>query len=144
MTTSDFPAAYFETRFRVDAAAGRTKWPECFAILTAWATTGEIWSLDRNQQADERLRAELVRCGAWHVRCTGYSPATGHAEPGWAVDMDCGAACELGRRFLQHAFYYVRSDELRVVSCRDGQASHPIDRFTARIDEHPVTETDSE
>jgi hypothetical protein len=144
MTHPDFPAAYFETRFRVDAAAGRTKWPECFAILSAWATMGESWSLDRNQLADEQLRAELVQSRAWHVRCTGYSPATGHTEPGWAVDMDCGAACELGRRFLQHAIYYVRSDVLRVVSCLDGRASHPIDRFTARVDERQVTATDSQ
>ena len=52
---------YFDTRFKLDLPLSEL--PESFAILTAYATTGETWTAAENQAASETLRAELVRGG---------------------------------------------------------------------------------
>ena len=54
--------------------------PEEFAIISGYATTGEKWSAERNQQADERLYQRLLEKGTWVRRVTGYAPDTGHNE----------------------------------------------------------------
>jgi hypothetical protein len=48
---------------------------------------------------------------------TGFSPATGHAEPGWGVEMPWESACELGIQFKQDAIYVVIGGELYVTFC---------------------------
>ena len=73
---------------------------------------GETWTAEENETADRALADDLARSGKWHQRITGYSPTTGHAEPGWAVEMNLPEACELGLRYLQDAIYYVSGDEL--------------------------------
>ncbi|MBK7595058.1 MAG: hypothetical protein IPJ11_07375 [Gemmatimonadetes bacterium] len=84
MTDSLDPRAwYFDVRFRAESPI--THWPTEFIIVTGYATTGEVWPEEQNLEADLRLRRELQEMGRWHVRLTGYSPETGHAEPGWAV-----------------------------------------------------------
>ena len=80
---------YGKTRFR--GAIGEATLPRDFAILTAFATTGETWSAERNLRANELLRAELQGRGCWMVEATGYSPEDGHAEPGWAIEL-CDAS----------------------------------------------------
>ena len=122
--------AYFETRFRTPERV--PSWPEAFAIITAYATTGESWSDSENLDADLRLQAELV--GVWHERITGYSPTTGHAEPGWAVDLAFEDACDLGDRFRQDAIYWVRSGELFVSRCDDRRALVRVGSFPERLD----------
>lgn len=106
---------YFETHF--DPAGFEGPWPARFAIITAYATTGEQWSLDDSKAADLKLKAEFLRCNVWAQRITGFSPRTGHAEPGWAVDLTFHDACDLGQRFLQDAIYFIRGDELFVSHC---------------------------
>lgn len=125
------PAFYFETRFRV--ALPPTAWPRQFAIVTAYATTGERWSDVANADADERLRQQLGASGLWHHRVTGYSPRTAHAEPGWAVAMAPQTARQLATSYLQHAIYTVEDDQLWVLRCEDGyrQAVGP---FPQRLD----------
>lgn len=107
--------AYFETRFRT--AGPVPAWPERFVILTACATTGEVWSAERCARADATLHQQLAaRCG-WLVRLTGYSPVTGHAEAGWGCDLDHATGCEVGRQFLQDALYLVDRGGLFVGQC---------------------------
>ena len=125
-----FPEAYFEVRFRV--AAPFPAWPDRFAIITAHATTGAVWTAERNATADRSLAAQLPQA-AWRCRVTGYSPRSGHAEPGWATALDTAQATALGRRFLQHAIYVVEGDALRVVGCDDG-AEAAVGSFRARLD----------
>ena len=74
---------YFGTHFRVPASV--PDWPPEFVIVTAYATTGERWTAAENEAADRRLTEELRLLGVWTARITGYSPQTGHAEPGWAA-----------------------------------------------------------
>jgi hypothetical protein len=72
--------AYGETHFRISEHVDQ--WPQEFAIITAYATTGEVWSDAENEAADRALYAELCRQSQMIRRITGYSPSTGHAEPG--------------------------------------------------------------
>ena len=108
-------------------------WPPCFAIITACATTGEFWSEDENRTADVRLTQQLRASGVWMTRLTGYSPQTGHAEPGWAVALSFEAACDLGQQFRQDAIYFVEGDMLFVSYCDARRARVPVGTFCARV-----------
>jgi hypothetical protein len=126
---------YFETRFRLDVQP--PGWPDAFVIITAYATTGQSWAAPVNAAADRRLAEQLDRRSLWRWRVTGYSPATGHAEPGWAVEMAWEDGCELGREFHQDAIYAVESDKLFVTHCESGRRLIPIGPFRERLDISP-------
>jgi hypothetical protein len=110
-----FHPAYFTIRFHTDAILDQ--WPEHFFIITAYATTGETWSDERNTQADNELYQELLRLGHTPIRITGFDPESGHGEPGWAVDLPEEEALTLGRTFRQDAIYRVDGDVLTVAHC---------------------------
>lgn len=129
---SGLPSFYFSTRFRIDSPVAF--WPGEFAIITAWATTGQSWSMERNVSADEALRQELISAALWHHRVTGYGPDTGHSEPGWAVETNFSMACEIGRRFLQHAIYFVSGDTLSVAQCAPSASLIQVGSFRDRLD----------
>ena len=124
-----FPA-YFQTAFTV--LEEPSLWPVRFAIITAWATTGEEWSDKRNQDADNRLEQALKQRGLAHTRIIGSSPDGNHAEPGWIVEMDLADAMHLGCEYLQDAIYWVEGDLLSVVSCRESRSA-PVGRFSERV-----------
>ena len=94
---------YLETRFKRDESFEGL--PGQFAIITAYATTGEHWPDHKNQVADNRLKADLVSRFTVVKRITGYSPSTGHAEPGWLVNCSFIEGCEIGLAFKQDAIY---------------------------------------
>jgi hypothetical protein len=118
---------YFETQF--ECAEESTDWPEEFAIIAAYAMTGENWPETKNQAADKQLETELRKKGLLVRRVTGFSPATGHREPGWAAALDVEAACEIGLRFKQDAIYYVAGDTLGVSFCDSRRALVEIGSF---------------
>jgi hypothetical protein len=122
---------YFETQFRTEVAV--SDWPAAFAIITAYATTGQTWSDEQNQAADQASEAELRKRSTWVRRLTGYSPSTGHAEPGWAVEMDFDAACYIGQRYRQDAIYYVQGDALFVSHCDARRALLTVGEFRSRV-----------
>lgn len=130
--------AYFETRFRT--LDPERIWPERFVIVSAYATTGTSWSAERNEAADRRLQGVLQARTTWVRRLTGYSPTTGHAEPGWAADLPFEEACDLGRAFLQDAIYVVLGDELLVSRCDERRRPEPVGSFRERLDAHPTSE----
>ena len=107
--------------------------PEEFAIISGYATTGEKWSAERNQQADERLYQRLLEKGTWVRRVTGYAPDTGHNEPCWATAISFGEACDIGEEFLQDAIYYVEGDHLYVSHCDSRRVKTPISEFSVKI-----------
>jgi hypothetical protein len=128
--------AYRETHFRL--AEHADEWPREFAIITAYATTGEKWSDAENEAADRALHAELRQHSQLVRRITGYSPSTGHAEPGWAVALPFDIACEIGLRYRQDAIYFVSRDVLSVsflsVSYCDARRSmKEIGPFSPRV-----------
>lgn len=125
-----FHPAYFETLFRQPTPPLR--WPEHFAIISAYATTGEVWSPEQNESADRRLAELLAQRSPWTHRLVGFSPTTDHAEPSWAVELPLSEARAIGTDFAQDAIYFVHGDELRVVSCGD-PSSEIVGPFRERI-----------
>ena len=126
-----FTTIYFESQFHIDARS--LQFPERFAIITAYATTGETWTVEENEAADRALAEDLARSGKWHERIIGYSLTTGHAEPGWAVEMDLADACDLGLRYLQDAIYFVSGDELWVSLCAEPRERAFVGGFRERL-----------
>jgi hypothetical protein len=124
--------AYLETRFRTPRPV--TDWPRVFVVISACATTGEVWPPERNEAADRALEASLRVCGGWLRRIVGYSPDSGHAEPSWAVDVSVEEGRALGRRFLQDAIFHVEADDLSVVHCEGPGAFVVIGSFRDRLD----------
>ena len=112
----DLHPAYFETYFH--HTESWSDMPDEFAIITAFATTGEQWSEAENTAADDALRHNLEQRDVWLRRLTGYSPTSGHEEPGWAVTVDPETACEIGRQFRQDAIYFVKHGTLYVTRCQ--------------------------
>lgn len=123
--------AYYTIAFRTEAPVAA--WPPAFVIITAYATTGETWSDERNTEADQRLHAELLRRGCAPLRITGYDPHSGHAEPGWAVELPIEEALAVGRDFLQDAIFAVQGDALVVVQCNSPWGQHAVGDFRARV-----------
>ena len=126
--------AYFETRFRTTPPTAG--WPAEFVIISAFATTGESWTSQENEDADCRLASELMANGVWMHRVTGYSPATGHAEPSWAAEVPLDEARALGLRFRQDAIYHVKDDLLSVTHCNAQSELVHVDSFRSRLDPH--------
>ena len=135
MSLNTFHPAYFEVRFRGEAIPER--WPEQFAVITAYATTGEQWSLAENIAADQRLLRQIMDRGLWHLRLTGYSPHDGHAEPGWATRLSLEESCQLGRAFHQDAIFWISDDELWVVKCDEPTTAVKVGLFPERLDHAP-------
>ena len=124
--------AYFDTRFKIGLPLSEL--PESFAIITAHATTGEVWTAEDNHAANEALRAELERKGKLLGTITGYSPITQHAEPGYAAALEFDEACNIGVWFKQDAIYYVSSSTLFVSYCDHRRSLKPITQFSKRAD----------
>ena len=137
MKDTDLHPAYFKVHFR--GPWPDRSHPDEFAIITAYATTGETWSEDRNRAADLKLENELRATGSWMRRITGYDPDTGHAEPGWAIEMGFEAACDLGLRFQQDAVFWVSGNRVRVAKCGPDRQCKEIGPFDGRfvIEETP-------
>jgi hypothetical protein len=123
---------YATTRFRLTAIPD--SWPSAFVIITAYAPTGQRWSDAENAATDQRLSAEIEALGVWHRRITGYSPDTGHAEPGWAVKLPVETGREIGRRFQQDAIFVIRADALGYVSCSGDRKVIWFGAFRERVD----------
>ncbi len=94
-------------------------WPNSFAILTAYATTGETWTPEQNIEADRQLEAELKKGGYRIHRISGYSKDLDTHEEGWAVVMDLKTAWDLAVKYKQVALFYYHEDELLLVYSKD-------------------------
>ena len=128
------PPEYLGTRFRVDKQPAA--WPSSFVIISAWATTGEVWSEDVNRAADEGLARRLSALGVWHHRTTGYDPNSDHAEPSWAVEQPLDDAVELALEFKQLGVFHIVDGELWVCMCHDPRAAaQRVALFFDRLDD---------
>ena len=125
------PPFYYQTRFQPDGLS--TSLPGTFAIITACATTGETWTDSENTAANAVLRAELERLDRLLRSLTGYSPVTGHAEPGFAASLPFEEACDLGLKFKQDAIYYVDTGILNVSYCDERRRLEPVGTFLDRL-----------
>jgi hypothetical protein len=139
MGEPSFPPEYFEVRFEVPDPP--TEWPGEFGIVTGYATTGEVWPAEKNQAADQALRKVIEEIQKTDpIRITGYSPATGHAEPGWALAGSLDLVCDVGWQFRQDAIYWVHGDLLFVCHCApDRRSPQLVGKFRERLDMRPGT-----
>ncbi|MDZ7826121.1 MAG: DUF3293 domain-containing protein [Gammaproteobacteria bacterium] len=92
------------------------------------------WTEAENEAADRQLEMAVGDWDCWYFRLTGYSPDTGHAEPGWAADLSAEAGLELGRTFLQDAIYMVEDGELWVLDCDSPIVREYVGPFAERLD----------
>jgi Protein of unknown function (DUF3293) len=129
------PPFYYQTRFKPDDLP--TSLPGTFAIITAFATTGETWTKSENAAATAALRAQLEISDRLLGSLTGHSPVKGHAEPSFAASLPFEAACDLGMRFKQDAIYYVDSGILHVSYCDHRRRLEPVGPFMERLDPLP-------
>lgn len=128
ITMNEFHPAYFETVFTGSSALEEL--PAEFAIITAYAPTGQIWTDEQNRIADGRLRISLSKWDCW--RMTGQTPDGSHAEPGWAVKCDKATALLIGSEFKQDAIYWVSQDELIILDSSANRLSAPVCKFRSR------------
>ena len=119
-------------------------WPAEFLIISAYATTGQSWPPDENQQADQRLASELRDRNCWLVRIVGYSPTSGHEEPSWAVALPPDVGIIIGRRYRQDAIYHVNNDILSCIECEGSEEYIDIGSFRGRLDGAPAGEAAQE
>ena len=124
---------YFKTRFRM--TENQVHFPEEFVIITAYPTTGETWDPSKIEEADQKLEEELKFRKTWIIRIEGYSPETGHAEPGWGTTMPIEDACEIGLLYRQDAIFHVKNDLLSVTYCDERRELVNIGSFEARLDD---------
>ena len=113
---------YLETRFKRDLENDPyfdmfEILPDQFAIITAHATTGEEWEYVKNYEADKQLKAYLQSRFSCVKRITGYSPLSGHSEPGWLVNCSFDEGCDIGLSFKQDAIYWGENGSLFVSYC---------------------------
>lgn len=131
-STNSWHPAYFTTRFRVERAE---PWlASDFAIITACATTGEVWTAQREAEADRALKDVLLDAGALGGRITGYDPATGHAEPGWAALLPVDEAVRIGRTFAQDAIFVVHDGDVWLHCCHGRRDTVRVGRFAERLE----------
>lgn len=126
---------YFETRFWVslDDLMHFEVFEGCdWIVLSAFATTGQTWTLERNAAADSALAAS-IRGVSPMVRVIGYSPRTMHAEPSWVVPMGLVQGRRLGQEYAQDAIYWICGGDLYVVGCGGGVA-HWVGSWRDRLD----------
>lgn len=122
---------YLETHFH--AADSAHPWPESFAIIIAYATTGESWTAEANQAADLALQQHLLDRGCLPRRVIGYSPQTNHAEPGWTALLSWEEACDLGKQYKQDAIYVVARGLLFVTYCDERRGLVEVGAFGERV-----------
>jgi len=127
---------YFQVRFSSPLTVA--VWQPTFAIITAWPTTGDIWQPSRIGEADRKLVARLESESGWVVPLTGYSPATGHSEPGWGAEIGFEKACDIGQEWLQDAVYFVQDEILSVSFCDHRRKLFQVGKFFERFDSHDV------
>ena len=130
-TNSMMNPIYLNTYFLVEDEI--SDWPDEFAIITAYATTGEAWSDQQNKAADAALEERLKESFNCVIRVIGYSPQSGHSEPGWAVNLDWSRACDIGVQFKQDAIYSVSNNILTVSYCDERRKEVYVGKFLERL-----------
>jgi hypothetical protein len=87
-------------------------------VLTAWNPGDERPSREENDDANEKLRIELVSRGLKPCRAVGADPDSEHAEESWAVHgLSDDEAREIGAAFGQVAVFRLTVSDQAVLGC---------------------------
>ena len=142
VTRRDFPPEYFEIvvwapqeidEHRIAGSSSFCEWPRQFGVISGYATTGEVWPEQANQEADRRLQERLRELSNWVRRVEVSSPDRTHCEPSWAAALPWETLCDLGQEFLQCALYYVKDDAMYVSFCDVRRQLVPMGSFRTRV-----------
>ena len=114
-----WPRFEVDLRFPLPASAG-VAFPflglgDAFAVITAENPEDRELSAVQNQERTTALHRELVRRGLFLRVAIGRAADGSHHEHGFAVRCSLREALELGRRFGQHAVFWVSGGEAAVV-----------------------------
>ena len=97
-----------------------TSWkifPVSLLLLLPMQQRVNVGLTPKNKQADKQLKTYLDSQFSCVKRITGYSPSTGHAEPGWLVNCSFAQGCDIGLSFKQDAIYWSEAGQLFVSYC---------------------------
>ena len=128
--SSDFPAAYFQTVFDIEASALLQSRP--FSIVTSYNPMDEPHSESANKAADTHLKAILHERQFAPFRAIGCSPDGSHSEPGWAFVSSLEDAVNIARSFNQRALWRIEMGKLYLVDCRNPTLVF-VDHFANRL-----------
>ena len=93
--------------------------PSVVHVLTAWNPFSTELALAENEERNRRLAADLAELDATVHLARGSDSVSSWHEDGFAiVGLTRKAACELGRRYEQHAIFEFTAHEQLVVGCR--------------------------
>lgn len=108
--------------------------PDKFAIITAHATTWEIWADEKNNTQNRALQLQLKMKVRDIFEITGYAPDSDHSEPSFWADLPFDDACEIWLEFYQDAIFIVEGDELFVTYCeKRKRAKFPAWEFEQKL-----------
>jgi hypothetical protein len=125
---------YFDTIFLTPTHVN--VWPHSFVILSAYATTGEVWPDEVNREADARLERELRSLCPRVLRITGASPDGLHQEPSWVAELPIDTALEIALRYKQKALFAVQNDMLVVIAVNP-ESPMVLGSFRSRLRAQP-------
>lgn len=137
-----YSSDYFKTRFTPESAADYRTLQDMVengsvCLLTAYATTGEVWSDEKNEKADTLLYKDLCNIlPTPPMRITGYNPNTAHSERGWAITLPLDESIVLANKYRQDAIYYIADDILWIHDSTDDDDRAPakVGAFMERVD----------
>ncbi|WP_375751304.1 DUF3293 domain-containing protein [Vibrio sp. HN007] len=106
-----------------------------FAIITAWNPFSKPVSYNDNRQKNFHLECEILKQNYEKLLVGDINKEW--TEESFAVEMSLDEAVELGIKYEQNAIYYVRSDNVYLVSCIDEQkVENEIALFSQRTKYH--------
>ena len=127
MSQRDLPQLYLKTVVSIEedgllvpASNARCVAKGVVHVLTAWNPGDERPSREENDDANEKLRIELVSRGLNPCRAVGADPDSEHAEESWAVHgLSDDEARALGTAFGQVAVFRLTATGQAVLACSE-------------------------
>lgn len=104
---------------------------DSYAIITAWNPSSQWVSNRENQRANQSLQEKFdgfKYCKLWVGDLKRI-----WLEESFAVELPQNLAIELGKKYHQNAIYYVKNDELYLISCVENNYSERIGNLSQRL-----------
>jgi hypothetical protein len=113
------------------------KFPQEFGIVTAYNPRGITMNSLKNQDADERLRADITSRALECFRITGMSKDEVHQEPGWGIHYSKETVIQLGRAYKQDAIFWVSDDLLFLIDLEE-LSEEQLGNFSSFLNNPPL------
>ena len=119
---------YFQTIFLVSSKP--EKWPNQFAIITAYNPMDQPFSRELNNANTEKLWRRLGNRAFLFIN--GCSLDLKHQEKGFGFLGSLAEAEKIGTEFNQRAIYYIRNDNLGLIDCNTSECFN-LGKFEDRV-----------